>query len=181
MEAAATELDGLDVLIFNGPGPAPGTALDTPAEAYPAALERSLLSVVHMCLAAVPHMRVGHWGRIVAITSLGVRQPYPHLVCRIRPAPAPWRSSAPWPASGRPRHHRQLRAARTGHDGPRRTGRLRRGRQRGTRDGPSSDPHWSPRRGRRVRSGRCPSVLALGRLPHRHGHSGRRVAYRALQ
>lgn len=33
-----------------------------------------------MCLAAVPHMRAGHWGRIVAITSLGVRQPYPHLV-----------------------------------------------------------------------------------------------------
>lgn len=80
VDAAAETLGGLDILVVNGPGPAPGTALQTPAEAYPAALERSLLSVVHMCLAAVPHMQAGGWGRIVAITSLGVRQPYPHLV-----------------------------------------------------------------------------------------------------
>ncbi len=80
VDHAAETLGGLDILVVNGPGPAPGTALRTPAEAYPAALERSLLSVVHMCLAAVPHMQAGGWGRIVAITSLGVRQPYPHLV-----------------------------------------------------------------------------------------------------
>jgi 3-oxoacyl-[acyl-carrier protein] reductase len=80
VQTAAETLGGLDILVVNGPGPAPGTALQTPAEAYPAALERSLLSVVHMCLAAVPHMQAGGWGRIVAVTSLGVRQPYPHLV-----------------------------------------------------------------------------------------------------
>ncbi len=73
-------MGGLDILVTNGPGPAPGTALDTPPEAYPAALDRSLLSVVRMCLAAVPGMRAAGWGRIVAITSLGVRQPYPDLV-----------------------------------------------------------------------------------------------------
>lgn len=80
VEAAAATLGGLDILVVNGPGPAPGTALGMPVEAYPEALDRSLLSVVHMCLAAVPHMQAGGWGRIVAITSLGVRQPYPHLV-----------------------------------------------------------------------------------------------------
>ncbi|MGQ0844132.1 MAG: SDR family oxidoreductase [Sporichthyaceae bacterium] len=80
VEAAAHALGGLDILVVNGPGPAPGKALDTPASAYQAALDRSLLAVVHMCLAAVPHMQAGGWGRIVAITSLGVRQPYPHLV-----------------------------------------------------------------------------------------------------
>ncbi len=74
------EAGPVDILVTNGPGPAPGTALDTPAGAYPAALDRSLLSVVHMCLAAVPGMRAAGWGRIVAITSLGVRQPYPNLV-----------------------------------------------------------------------------------------------------
>lgn len=72
-------LGGLDVLVVNGPGPVAGTALDTPAEAYGAALDRSLLAVVRMCLAAVPAMRVAGWGRIVAITSLGVRQPYANL------------------------------------------------------------------------------------------------------
>lgn len=77
---AAERMGGVDILVTNGPGPAAGTALDTPADAYPAALERSLLSVVHMCLAAVPGMRAAGWGRIVAITSLGVRQPYPNLV-----------------------------------------------------------------------------------------------------
>jgi len=77
---AAEAMGGLDILVVNGPGPAPGTALSTPADAYPAALDRSLLAVVRMCLAAVPGMRAAGWGRIVAITSLGVRQPYPDLV-----------------------------------------------------------------------------------------------------
>lgn len=80
VEEAGRLMGGVDILVTNGPGPAPGTALETPAEAYPAALERSLLAVVHMCLAAVPGMRASGWGRIVAITSLGVRQPYPNLV-----------------------------------------------------------------------------------------------------
>jgi len=80
VERASEAMGGLDILVTNGPGPAPGTALDTPPEAYQAALDRSLLAVVRMCLAAVPGMRAGGWGRIVAITSLGVRQPYPNLV-----------------------------------------------------------------------------------------------------
>jgi 3-oxoacyl-[acyl-carrier protein] reductase len=80
VEEASAAMGGLDVLVTNGPGPAPGTALETPAKAYQAALDRSLLAVVHMCLAAVPGMRAAGWGRIVAITSIGVRQPYPNLV-----------------------------------------------------------------------------------------------------
>ncbi|WP_226353656.1 hypothetical protein [Pseudonocardia sp. ICBG601] len=35
---------------------------------------------MRMCLAAVPIMREQRWGRIVAITSIGVRQPLPGLV-----------------------------------------------------------------------------------------------------
>jgi 3-oxoacyl-[acyl-carrier protein] reductase len=38
-------------------------------------VERSLLAVIAMCQAAVPAMRERGWGRLVAITSLGVRQP----------------------------------------------------------------------------------------------------------
>jgi 3-oxoacyl-[acyl-carrier protein] reductase len=79
VEAAAAAMGAVDILIVNGPGPAPGTALESPVEAYQDALDRSLLAVVRMCLAAVPAMRTRHWGRIVAITSLGVRQPYPNL------------------------------------------------------------------------------------------------------
>ena len=80
VDDAATAMGGVDILVVNGPGPPSGTALQTPADAYQAALDRSLLAVVRMCLAAVPGMRARGWGRIVAITSLGVRQPYPNLV-----------------------------------------------------------------------------------------------------
>lgn len=70
---------GPDILVVNGPGPAPGRVADTTLADYQAALDRSLLAVVGMCLAAVPGMRERGWGRVVAITSLGVRQPYPNL------------------------------------------------------------------------------------------------------
>src|SRR6201996_4935607 len=76
---AADAMGGVDILVVNGPGPAPGTVRQTPAQAYQEALNRSLLAVVEMCTAAVPTMRDQGWGRIVAITSLGVRQPYPNL------------------------------------------------------------------------------------------------------
>jgi 3-oxoacyl-[acyl-carrier protein] reductase len=76
---ATAALGGVDILLVNGPGPPPGAVLDTSVEAYQGALERSLLAVVRMCMAALPGMRANQWGRIVAITSLGVRQPYPNL------------------------------------------------------------------------------------------------------
>ena len=76
---AASAMGGVDILVVNGPGPGPGTVLQTPAQAYQEALNRSLLAVVEMCTAVVPALRDQGWGRIVAITSLGVRQPYPNL------------------------------------------------------------------------------------------------------
>jgi 3-oxoacyl-[acyl-carrier protein] reductase len=79
VEEAAALMGGLDILVVNGPGPPPGTIAQTPPEAYQPAIERSLLAVVRMCLTALPRMRENAWGRIVAITSLGVRQPYPNL------------------------------------------------------------------------------------------------------
>ena len=76
VSAAADALGGpLDILVTNGGGPPPGTFASTPFEQYAPALERSLLSVVAMCQAAVPAMRANKWGRIVAITSISVRQP----------------------------------------------------------------------------------------------------------
>ena len=44
-------------------------------ELYQPALEQNLLSIVAMTQAAVPAMQAQHWGRIVAITSMCVRQP----------------------------------------------------------------------------------------------------------
>ena len=79
--AAATEvLGGLDIVVANGGGPAPGTFASTPVDAYPSALDLSLLSVVGMAKAAIPGMQEQAWGRFVAITSLSVRQPIATLI-----------------------------------------------------------------------------------------------------
>lgn len=78
--AAAEALGGVDILVPNAGGPPPGNFASTPLEAYPPALDLNLMSVVAMCTAAVPAMQERGWGRIVAITSLSVRQPLPNLI-----------------------------------------------------------------------------------------------------
>lgn len=80
VNAASAVLGGLDILVPNAGGPPPGTFATTPLEAYAPALELNLLSTVAMCVAAVPAMRAQGWGRIVAITSVTVRQPAPNLI-----------------------------------------------------------------------------------------------------
>lgn len=80
VELATGVLGGVDILVCNAGGPPPGTFASTPIEAYAKALNLSLLSVVGMCKAAVPSMQERGWGRVVAITSYGVRQPIPTLI-----------------------------------------------------------------------------------------------------
>lgn len=69
-----------DILVTNAGGPPPGTFASTPLDAYGPALELNLLSVVAMCQAAVPVMQERRWGRVVAITSVAVRQPIGGLI-----------------------------------------------------------------------------------------------------
>ncbi len=83
VQQAAAALGGVDILVTNAGGPPPGTATGTDLEAYRAALDLNLLSTVAMCLEAVGPMRAQRWGRIVAITSIGVRQPIPNLAASV--------------------------------------------------------------------------------------------------
>ena len=78
--AAAEALGGIDILVPNGGGPPAGNFASTPVDAYPTALDANLLAVVAMCKAAVPAMQDQGWGRVVAITSLSVRQPMANLI-----------------------------------------------------------------------------------------------------
>jgi 3-oxoacyl-[acyl-carrier protein] reductase len=78
--AAGEALGGVDILVANGGGPPPGTFASTDVDAYLPALQLNLLSVVAMCKAAVPAMQERRWGRVVAITSIAVRQPIPTLI-----------------------------------------------------------------------------------------------------
>jgi 3-oxoacyl-[acyl-carrier protein] reductase len=80
VEAAREALGGLDILITNAGGPPPGGFASTPLEAYLPGVNLNLMSVVAMCKAAVPGMQAQKWGRVVAITSVTVRQPSATLI-----------------------------------------------------------------------------------------------------
>jgi 3-oxoacyl-[acyl-carrier protein] reductase len=75
VDTAAAELGAVDILVANAGGPPPGTFATTTLEAYRSALDLNLLSTVTMCQRAVPGMQEGGWGRVVAVTSIGARQP----------------------------------------------------------------------------------------------------------
>jgi 3-oxoacyl-[acyl-carrier protein] reductase len=77
---ARDALGGLDILVANAGGPPPGDFAATPFQEYPKALALNLLSVVAMCHEAIPGMQAQHFGRVVAITSLAVRQPMGRLI-----------------------------------------------------------------------------------------------------
>jgi len=80
VEQAIEVLGDIDILVTNSGGPRPGTFASIEVDDYPAALELNLMSVVGMCKAAVADMTRRRWGRIVAITSLAVRQPMANLI-----------------------------------------------------------------------------------------------------
>lgn len=80
VEDAAEILGGIDILVANAGGPPPGNLASTALDAYQAALDLNLLSTVAMVHTAVPMMKDNGWGRIVAITSLSVRQPIAQLI-----------------------------------------------------------------------------------------------------
>lgn len=69
----------LDILVGSTGGPPPGTALDTPAEAYDSALDLLVKPMVRLAHLVIPHMRERKWGRIVFVTSVAVREPVPML------------------------------------------------------------------------------------------------------
>ncbi len=54
--------------------------MSTDVDRYATAIELNLMSVVGMCKAAVDPMLDRGWGRVVAITSVAVRQPMPDLI-----------------------------------------------------------------------------------------------------
>jgi 3-oxoacyl-[acyl-carrier protein] reductase len=80
VDAARDALGGIDILVLNGGGPPPGTFATAPLDGYLDAFEANCRSPIAMCQGAVPAMRERGWGRVVAITSIAVRQPIPSLI-----------------------------------------------------------------------------------------------------
>ena len=81
IEQASEQLGGtIDIVVANAGGPPAGTFASTDLDGYRQAVELNLLSSIALCRAAVPAMQAQRWGRVVAITSIGVRQPPPYLM-----------------------------------------------------------------------------------------------------
>jgi 3-oxoacyl-[acyl-carrier protein] reductase len=77
---ALDTLGQVDILVPNVGGPPAGLAQTTDLEQLRASLDRCLLSMAALCQDLLPGMRERKWGRILAITSSGVREPLPGMV-----------------------------------------------------------------------------------------------------
>lgn len=69
-----------DIIVTNAGGPPKGGFDEAALDAYAPALDQNLMSAIGMCTAAIPDMREQRWGRIIAITSIAVKQPIPYLI-----------------------------------------------------------------------------------------------------
>ena len=80
LQKTVVELGKLDILVTNAGGPPFGYFLDLPEESWQQALEMNLLSTLHLCREAVPHMKAAGGGRIINITSFAAKQPQDGLI-----------------------------------------------------------------------------------------------------
>lgn len=80
VQEARERLGGIDILVPNAGGPRPGAYTDVGIDDYATAFDLNCRSAIAMCLEVLPAMRAQRWGRIVAITSVAVRQPIPGLI-----------------------------------------------------------------------------------------------------
>lgn len=73
------ELDGVDILINNTPGPPPGPVSGVAPEVWRNQFDTMVISVIRLTDRLVPGMRKRKWGRVLTIASSGPIQPIPNL------------------------------------------------------------------------------------------------------
>lgn len=80
LRTAISRFGAIDILVHNTGGPPPGLFLDHEDEAWVAAFEGLLMSVVRLCRGVLPGMQEQGWGRVVVNTSFTVKEPAPRLI-----------------------------------------------------------------------------------------------------
>jgi 3-oxoacyl-[acyl-carrier protein] reductase len=76
----AQEFGGVDVCVTNAGGPPAKMFFATTTEEWHRAVELNFMSVIYFARAVLPWMQKNHWGRLVTITSVTVRQPVSDLI-----------------------------------------------------------------------------------------------------
>jgi 3-oxoacyl-[acyl-carrier protein] reductase len=79
LESTRSAFGDPDIVVLNGPGPAPSRAEDLDEAGALAAAELLLLPHVAMVRATLPAMRARGWGRVLAVGSSGVEAPLANL------------------------------------------------------------------------------------------------------
>jgi len=80
VHAALDRFGRVDILVTNAGGPPSGTFESLGREKWDNAVRLTLLSTVNLCRAVLPGMKQRHWGRIINITSITVKQPVEGLM-----------------------------------------------------------------------------------------------------
>ncbi len=75
-----SELGPISILVNNAGGPPAGYFEDFDDEAWLRAFELNFLSAVRAIREVLPDMKANHWGRIVNMTSVSVKQPIDNLI-----------------------------------------------------------------------------------------------------
>ncbi len=79
VQATTDKFGGIDILVNNAGGPPPGLFEQLADDAWDEAVQLTLMSVIRATRLVLPHMRAQKWGRIITISSSGVKQPVPGL------------------------------------------------------------------------------------------------------
>jgi 3-oxoacyl-[acyl-carrier protein] reductase len=75
VDGTAETFGALHIVVANSGGPVSGPPSAFGVDAYREALEVCLLPHVGLVQAALPHLRAGHWGRILLVASETIKQP----------------------------------------------------------------------------------------------------------
>lgn len=70
----------IDILVTNAGGPPSGRFESLSPEAWQAAVDLTLMSVVNLTRAVLPGMKERGWGRVINVTSIAVKQPVDGLM-----------------------------------------------------------------------------------------------------
>src|SRR5438270_2023345 len=95
VERTVEAFGGIDILVWNGGGPPPGTAASMTADDVEEAVELLLLPAIRLVELCLPHLVQSSGGRIIFFTSSAVKEPSEHLALSntVRPGVTGWAKS----------------------------------------------------------------------------------------
>jgi len=79
LQGVEEQLNGIDILVNNTPGPPPGSVAGVSAEEWRKQFETMVISVIRITDRLIGGMRARKWGRVLTIASSGPVQPIPNL------------------------------------------------------------------------------------------------------